>query len=333
MPHGRPAPGRMNSCCGWCRESGWNLLPDLPGLNSRRARSSSWKVRASSFPRAPIARRLVRGRVTGRADKGNFHLSTPAARVVDLGTEFGVAVDNALSTDVIVFEGSVSVSPSDWKGQREDTVLLDAGGTARVDANGDLATGIAVKGVSFHRVLPRVVGMPVEAENAVLSLVDIVCDGGLAGSIDPLTGGRDARPWQLLIGPGITRSDGKYHPANSHPMIDGVFIPAPRGGDTIVSSEGQRFNLPKNDGVSWGPIWARRRVIGNLPDAANDYWGTNTLPHLTKWLETSRSGLLGIHANVGITFDLQELREAISGALSKFAGNAREARPRCRARS
>lgn len=248
---------------------------------------------------------LVRGRVTGRADNGNFHLTTPAARVVDLGTEFGVAVDNALSTDVIVFKGSVSVSPSDWKGQRDDTVLLDAGGTARVDANGDLATGIAVKSKSFHRDLPRSADEQLPAQATELSLVDVVCGGGLAGSIDPLTGGRDARPWQLLIGPGITKSDGQYHRVSSHPMIDGVFIPSSQGGDTTVCSDDQQFDLPKNDGVSWGPIWARKRVIGNLPDSTNDYWGTNTLPHLMKRLETSRSGLLGIHANVGITFDLQ----------------------------
>jgi hypothetical protein len=264
---------------------------------------------------------LVRGRVTGRADKGNFHLATPAARVVDLGTEFGVSVDSALSTDVIVFEGSVSVSPSDWQGERADKVQLDAGATARVDSNGDLATGVELKGRAFHRNLPRTAADIRDARDADLSLVDIVSDGGLAGAIDPLTGGRDARPWQLLIGPGITRSNGQYHRSNTHPMIDGVFIPMRDGGETVVTSDGQRFNLPKNDGVSWGPIWARRRVVGNLPQAANDYWGTNTLPHLTTWLGTSRRGLLGIHANVGITFDLAQCDKQLLGRFHSLKGS------------
>jgi hypothetical protein len=55
---------------------------------------------------------LRRGSATTRLDKGRaetFHVQTPAADVVDLGTEFGVRVENDGKTDVVVFDGAVDV--------------------------------------------------------------------------------------------------------------------------------------------------------------------------------------------------------------------------------
>jgi len=262
---------------------------------------------------------LVRGRVTGRADKGNFHLTTPAARVVDLGTEFGVAVDGSLATDVIVFEGSVSVSPSDWAGEGEEPVQLDAGATARVKPNGDLATGIVVRGIEFYREFPRSATRP-EIEIERLSLVDVVCDGGLAAAIDPSTGERDTRPWQFPQGPGRLKSDGKYRRCSLHPMVDGVFIPSAAGKDVAITSGGDRVTLPVGGAQTWGPVWGRRRTDSNLKTANMDYWGSSTLPYLTRRLEASRDGLLGIHADVGITFDLQACDKRLAGRFRSLEG-------------
>ncbi len=55
---------------------------------------------------------LLRGVVTARISEAaiDFVVDTDTAHVVDLGTAFGVAVGNDGTTDVVVFEGEVSVS-------------------------------------------------------------------------------------------------------------------------------------------------------------------------------------------------------------------------------
>ena len=71
-------------------------------------------------PTGPDSGRLDRGRLTGRAAHGNFHLTTAAADVIDLGTEFGVSVDDLAVTDVVVFDGEVEVVSlaAGWYGGR-----------------------------------------------------------------------------------------------------------------------------------------------------------------------------------------------------------------------
>jgi hypothetical protein len=55
--------------------------------------------------------KLVRGRLVGSVPPGaiGFTVETPTATIVDLGTEFGVAVTAADATDVSVFKGEVEV--------------------------------------------------------------------------------------------------------------------------------------------------------------------------------------------------------------------------------
>jgi len=58
--------------------------------------------------------RLHRGRITARVPEPaiGFELQTPQGKVVDLGTEFGVAVGDDLATDVYVFKGEVVATPT-----------------------------------------------------------------------------------------------------------------------------------------------------------------------------------------------------------------------------
>jgi hypothetical protein len=85
--------------------------------------------------------RLRRGRLTGRVAgpvKG-FELFAPGGRVVDLGTEFGVAVADAGQTDVYVFDGRVQAAGGDAK-----VVDLTTDQSARLDAAG----GVTVRPAS-----------------------------------------------------------------------------------------------------------------------------------------------------------------------------------------
>jgi ferric-dicitrate binding protein FerR (iron transport regulator) len=61
---------------------------------------------------SPTSIRCQRGRVTtlvGDRGKG-FVIETPRAKVVDLGTQFGLAISDSGETEVVVFQGSVDMS-------------------------------------------------------------------------------------------------------------------------------------------------------------------------------------------------------------------------------
>jgi ferric-dicitrate binding protein FerR (iron transport regulator) len=59
--------------------------------------------------------RLVSGKLTARVPgkRAGFEILSPHGKVIDLGTEFGVAVGQDGATDVYVFEGKVEALPSD----------------------------------------------------------------------------------------------------------------------------------------------------------------------------------------------------------------------------
>ncbi len=77
---------------------------------------------------SPMHLRLLRGSLTadvGKDAKG-FIVDTEEARVVDLGTRFGVTTGTANKTDVVVFEGSVEVyKPSPGSTAKPDATLIE----------------------------------------------------------------------------------------------------------------------------------------------------------------------------------------------------------------
>ncbi len=85
---------------------------------------------ASVVRLGPSEARLISGRLTAvvpPAARG-FAVETPAARVVDLGTRFGVAMEAADSAEVHVFEGKVEVTT-----KQKHVVPLSAGDAVALD--------------------------------------------------------------------------------------------------------------------------------------------------------------------------------------------------------
>lgn len=80
------------------------------------------------------------GKITARVGKTGegFVLETPAAKVVDLGTEFGVEVTATGSTDVAVFHGLVDLSVTGREQGVSKKQRLRQGEAIRVDMNGSL---------------------------------------------------------------------------------------------------------------------------------------------------------------------------------------------------
>ena len=269
--------------------------------------------------------RLMQGTVTGRAQNSNFALVTPTATVVDIGTEFGVGV-GASGTDVTVFEGEVQVHGLSQKGDGGPVRRVREGMSMRIDANGSQASKAGSSGYVFRRDLLQ----PLEVEHGEhgISLLDLI--GGhdysqerIAGSIDPRSGYWGKPPWLANGENEALRGDTQFTATTWNRMVDGVFIPRSNAREMQIDSDGHVVHLPPNSGTSWGPIWARRLSdIDSDKDlvaaSKHDQWGSGTLEIVRDRLLASREGVLGLHANVGITFDLDALREARGVELIEF---------------
>ncbi len=248
-----------------------------------------------------------------------FAVRTPTATVTDLGTEFGVEVDKEGYTSSHVFRGSVQVRIN---GQPETTArVLHENETVRVEKNRNEQAGTLVlvttstkKASDFVRRMPKQV-------TRYLDLVDVVAGGNgfmgrRNGAIDPTNGGTSTKPPENL---GFT-SDGQYHRVPSLPMIDGVFIPQGKQTAVQIDSAGHKFD-----------------DFGNSSDATSDYvWAIGVLPSTPEFVPLRRvpykvgdvnygsegHGALFLHANKGITFDLDAVRHAHPRAkLRKFVAN------------
>lgn len=267
-------------------------------------------------PTGPMAGRLESGRLTGEVSNGNFRLVTPTAEVIDLGTEFGVVADATVGTDVVVFNGRVQVVSKPDKSGPDEVLDMTEGMAARFRSDGTTEFGVKTEAGQFVRdVSPAAPHDPATIGRDEVCLIDILSGGdglgnGLAGAVDPCSGLRDygARGRKLAD---LTRwGDGAFHEVPWHPIIDGVFVPAADDRQMQIDSLGHRVHLPANCGAAYGSIWARRRESALVPDVDidNDFWGSRTLRGIVERLMFARRGLVGIHANAGMTFDLRTLR-------------------------
>jgi hypothetical protein len=97
---------------------------------------------------------------------------------------------------------------------------------------------------------------------------------------------------------------GRYQPVAGSPYIDGVFVPDADHGPCIVSSEGHVFtDCPDTDGMFTYNIMHRRSPSVPLQ------------PNLTPGgADTTDRGGIAMHANTGLTFDLQAMCSAMPHA-------------------
>jgi hypothetical protein len=91
------------------------------------------------------------------------------------------------------------------------------------------------------------------------------------------------------------------------PFVDGVFIPDGRRGAVQISSAGHFFpDCPNTDNQTWAYVWAG----GKLPKSMASL--TPTLAGVD--YSSAKHAILVMHANKGITFDLDAVRRAHSNA-------------------
>ena len=274
------------------------------------------------------------GKVTTEAARG-LTIRTPTAVITDLGTEFGVEVDNQGRITSHVFRGTIKVQTLTADGNAEgNSHVLHENESVRVEKNDGqqeksrrvTVFATHVKPADFVREIPR--NNPKLTVKA-FDLVDAAAGGdGFSGrrgmGIDPMTGQTADKmpPWQpppheYMIG------DWKYHRVNTLPFVDGVFIPDGSKGPVQIDSAGHLFpDCPTTMNASacyvWaggpipqlGPFPAVRTVLGNVDFASTGH------------------GLLFLHANKGVTFNLDAVRRANSAyKITKFYAKAGSTAP------
>jgi hypothetical protein len=196
---------------------------------------------------------------------------------------------------------------------------MHKGMSMRIDTNGAPVTLADYdESYVFHRDLLLPLG-PME-DDVAISLIDLIAghdysQARIAGSIDPRSGYWGKPPWLGSDRSKAQRGDTQYTATPWNRMVDGVFIPRSNAREMQIDSDGHVVYLPPNNGTSWGPIWARRRSrIDRDQDFTSinrqDQWGGGTLEAVHDRLRNAQEGLLGLHSNVGITFDLNSVRDS-----------------------
>ena len=206
--------------------------------------------------------------------RSSFTVRTPTALVTDLGTEFGVEVDRQGGTTSHIFRGLVRLQVASADGKTEGvTQVLHQNESARVENRGGQSGGnrITILGPSAKRA--NFVRQLSKQSVKVFDLVNVVAGGdGFSGrrgrGIAPDNGRviLDAKPdpkYAWLVG------DGKYHPVEELPFVDGVFIPDGSHGPVQTDSAGHSCDLfEATSNRTSGYVWA-----GAIPTG-----GTVTIP-------------------------------------------------------
>jgi hypothetical protein len=235
-----------------------------------------------------------------------FIVETPTAKIVDLGTEFGVEVNSSGTTEVNVLKGAVEVNPSNSRSGTSKSLekkLLVAGQAVRVNHAG--VSEVVASSNSAKDALRQDEGRDV----TTVDLVDIVAGGDGRGhardrGISPHDGRIIYVP-DKNYGSFAQLSSTGYQHVNDRPLIDGVSIPNPSKGAVQLTSAGHTFDrFPKTNGETWGPIWA----AGSVPDARPPIFRTTFDGKLDYGV--APHGAIALHANKLITFDLEAIRRA-----------------------
>ncbi len=221
-----------------------------------------------------------------------FTVRTPQAVIVDLGTDFGVSVDQDGTTEAHVFTGRVEVAV---RTEATETVQapkeLHVGQAARICPIGARKTArVEMIATAPKRFVQRIPG-------EMLDLVDVVCGGNGRGAkrgtaIDCTTGKIVPFDKDNVAFASDRRG---YQSMAALPFVDGVFVPdAQHKGQAVqIDSTGGRFaGFPKVSRRGHVALLAGEKLAG------------------VKGLESES---LAMHAPQAITFDLATIRRANPG--------------------
>ncbi|MCF7975143.1 MAG: FecR domain-containing protein [Phycisphaerae bacterium] len=251
---------------------------------------------------------LHHGMVTAQVppEAHGFAVHTPQSTVTDFGTEFGVQVQASTASEVHVFDGRVQVKTASHAHQPSQNKDVTQGKAAVITQSGKLDINpLGDRPNLFVRDIPETdaFGIP----NRRLDLADVVGGGSGFGTglryagVDPATGQTVStyRSEPRTGGTGLVK-------VPALPFVDCVFVPLAEGGLMPVTTAGHHFDFPSARGD-----WYVEIAHGGRPDPRSfltldgQIYGTVDHPALL------------MHANVGMTFDLDAMRASLTGSRIK----------------
>ena len=236
-----------------------------------------------------------------------FSILTDNTRVIDLGTEFGVQVDSNGDTSIHVTKGKTMLVA----GQYSDNVSMEVseGIAKKVSARSNSVADIFCKEEFFVRDINSSNNFIWRGQDKIC-LADIVGGGNGFGTgkdliaIDPASG----KISNEIETNSRFRKDNKYFPVDGNTYIDGVFVPY--GGDNTltITSEGHIFDeCPETEGKYWMGISNKPVTNPDVSQKRPTYFEYVKLDGIQ--YGTNNHPAIMMHANCGITFDLNSIRQ------------------------
>jgi RNA polymerase sigma-70 factor len=240
-------------------------------------------------------------------DANGFVVRTPTSTVVDYGTEFGVIVYTAGETEAQVYQGKVALRSGSDPVRSEASQMLLAEQAGRVSTDGSICR-TAFQAERMFRVIPPRSGLAIPGVR--LSLMDMLMAGNGfdTGKTDRMISILDGETAQIqshsrnMVLRGTRRTQVAWSA-----FIDYLFVPDGSNGPIQISSEGHVFaGGPDTDGAGRAFIaytgFLRDHVarVDGMRLGGVDY-GSPQHP------------ALAMHANRGISFDLDAIRASLPG--------------------
>jgi hypothetical protein len=227
-----------------------------------------------------------------------FAVKTFNSKIVDLGTEFGVQADGNGTTELHVIKGKATLVSGN---QNKASMVLTEGIAKKISGLEARLLDIQCDKERFAREISSKNQIIWRGES--IRLADMVSGGNGLGTgtpnvgINPISG----QTQEIKEVDRIAPNSYVTSPKNKNLLIDGVFVP---NGATkqIVSSQGDVFEeCPVTHGNFFTEIANTPQIVVLSPAVMNGGNGAD------------RHSCLFIHANLGITFDLNAIRSQIAG--------------------
>ena len=246
-----------------------------------------------------------------------FSVITPNSTIIDLGTEFGVLAGFEGGTELHVIKGETAL----LTGQHNDksSVLVKEGAAKRIYGASATVSDITPNDRLFVRKIDSEANLIWRGE--AIDLADVVGGGSgfgggtLNAGYNPLKG----EPEVFSVIARVAVGPETYRPIHSSPLIDGIFVPNGSRESVQVSTQGHVFeNCPATTGQFWQGIFN-----GAWHGAISAKVPRHHLRLDGKTYGTGQYAALYMHANQGITFDLDAFRRTVGGLnLVRFVAGA-----------
>jgi len=270
------------------------------------------------------------GAISARITEGSsgFIVRTPTGTVVDYGTEFGVIVNGHGETEALVYEGKVGLRSGSDPVRSVASKMLEEGQAGAVNTAGKVVSK-AFRPRQVIREIPEEAGFGIPGKRFDLTDALVGGNGFGTGDANQKIDTRSAAVSSIRANsanPKIKGTGGA--PARTLRFVDYFFVPDPDSGPVSVSSEGHQFaDCPRTNGYAYLYL-TNGGFLRHLPGIVGEQilggrlYGARTEP------------VISMHANIGVTFDLQAIRNSLPGArierftalcgISKTAGIAKQ---------